>query len=170
MPATVITPELKRLIQDAKKAGKSSPEIARELLETRGIELDQRTISLAVAPKRIRVPGQSRTQDEAAEALLPHPPASPTLDEVEALEVEATYLQGLLAEALTTRDRVYVNAELRQTFAAIRAAKRAAREAAEVESSDTAWMVAKLKKFAGQEAPKDDAAPVSSQRDPAVGE
>lgn len=169
MPTSVLTPELKQLIDDAKRAGRSSRDIVSWLLETHGVEVDQRTISRAVAPKRIRVPGQSRTQDEAAEALLPHPPASPTLDEVEALEVEATYLQGLLAEALSTRDRVYVNAELRQTFAAIRAAKRAAREAAEVESSDTAWMVAKLKKFAGQD-PKDDAAPVSAQRDPAVGE
>ncbi|MGL4442641.1 MAG: hypothetical protein ACRCU1_03380 [Alsobacter sp.] len=84
-------------------------------------------------------------------------------------------LEAMLKTDLPTRDWVAANAELRQTFASLRHARRELREVKQTESADTAWMVAKLKRFAAMNAqsqphPDGDSVQLPEKPDSAVGE
>lgn len=157
-----VTSAASGLIAAGKKAGRSSRDIAGTIRENLGIELDQRTISrhakaLAGKPTEKKRPKLKPVPLEGPEPKPYKPPAPPadftaTLDEVDALEREADTLQRLLAVDLPPRDRASLTGELRQLFGAIRKAKHAAKQAADAEDADVAWMVAKMKRHAANNA------------------
>lgn len=106
------------------------------------------------APKPPAKTKKKPERDPAPPRAMPEPrfesgegAVEPTLDEIEALEREARRLQRLLQIDLTAKDRAALNSELRQTFGAIRKAQGARQEAAKLENADTAWVLAKLKRF-----------------------
>ncbi len=173
MPTHRITSEASARIVAGKKAGKSSRAVAQELKDELGIELDQRTISRHVGkigeqppPVAPKMPRRPRADEDDDPGFEPHPPATPTLDEVTALETEVSYLQVLLANPLPPRDRTALNAELRQTFASIRMAKKAIKDAQDSEDEDVTWMIAKLKRFAAMNAQTDDAPQPAADDEP----
>lgn len=173
-----VTSGASQLILREKRAGKSSRDIAKKLLDELGVTLDQRTISRHVA--RIEGKAQKRAPEPApTPKVKPRPKARPertstervpipsstgetTLDEVEALERQVLKLQVLLEEDLPPKDRAALTGELRQTFASIRKAVTAKKQLAATSNSDAEWVLAKLRRFdamnRGAEAPVDDGA------------
>lgn len=147
MPAHRVTAEAASRILEWKKQGRSSRDIAGSLLSEFGIQLDQRTIS-RYAKRGRPDPGRSRPIPARPEPISVPESTEGPLDEVATLERQVEQLRSMLEVDLPPRDWAALNAELRQTFGAIRKAKKATREAAALESADTSWVVAKLKRFA----------------------
>lgn len=173
MPTHRVTPAATEVIRRGKAQGKSSRELAAILKDTLGIEIDQRTISRHAK----NIPGKGkkgpRVRDQLDGAwpagpprpspppspLRPEPDASlelnagvkdlaPTLNEVAALEREVIRLQNILATDIPNRDRVALQAELRQSMKSIRLATSAAKKAQTVDDLEVAATVTKLKRFA----------------------
>ncbi len=158
MPNHIITPAASELIRTEKAAGKSSRDIAKILADRLGIEIDQRTVSRHMQ-KLAPVLGAKPRSVEVAPAAPREPAEVDSIDEIEALERQVVTLLGLLEGDIPNRDRVAINAELRQTYGSIRKAKSARREEAAIQSADAAWVLAKLKRFdamAGEGAEQDD--------------
>ena len=178
MPAYKVTAETVAQIRAWKAEGRSSRDIASTLLNERGIKLDQRTISTYARPthpdpvaKVSKVPRLARIGPVAAPIAQAVPSAE--LDEIQTLEAQAVAIKAMLedpAGELTPRDWAALNGELRQTFNSIRKAKAAQQLAAQSESADVSWVVAKLKRFAEQNKTDAGAADLSEERDPAIGE
>ena len=161
MPVHRVTSAASGLITSGKAAGKSSRQIAADIFDQFGIRLDQRTISRHV--KAIDGKYQKRADEQPRTSKAPKAKATPAkhatrrqdepadetedLDEVTELRRQARQLAGLLKGDLTPKDRAALNAELRQTFASIRKADVARRQAETGGNADTAWVVAKLRRF-----------------------
>lgn len=173
MPTHRVTPAATEVIRRGKAQGKSSRELAAILKDTLGIEIDQRTISRHAknTPAKGKKGPRVRHQvDGAGPAGPPRPPPppppprpepdaslelnagvndlAPTLNEVAALEREVIRLQNILATGIPNRDRVALQAELRQSMKSIRLATSAAKKAQTVEDLEVAATVTKLKRFA----------------------
>jgi hypothetical protein len=175
VPSHRITADAGDAICRWKQAGKSSRDIAAQLAEQFGIQVDQRTISRYVGRVREKpAPKRQETRQEPTPDLADQEPApEPTLDEIEALERRATRLQQLLARdgSMPIRDMAAINAELRQTFAAIRKARAAKQEQTNVLSAEAQATLARIRKFQAQnqaypeEPPKDVPIPAATGTD-----
>lgn len=164
-----VTTEASAVIQAAKAAGKSSREIAAELKDQLGIELDQRTISRHVAliegrkqkrqPKRAgKAPGKAKAKPVAVPATSRTEP----LNEIKTLEARAREFEAILQQKLPLRDRIAASKELRDCFAQIRAAQGGPNGNADGKAAqDAAWVVQKLRRLVKNtpETPPEAAAP-----------
>jgi hypothetical protein len=179
MPSYKITAEIAAQIKAWTAEGRSSRDIASTLLNKHGVKVDRRTISTYARPthpdpvaKVSKLPKLARIGPVATPVAQAAPSAE--LDEIQTLEAQAVAIKTMLedpAGELTPRDWAALNGELRQTFNSIRKAKAAQQLAAQSESADVSWVVAKLKRFAEQN--KTDAgasADLSEERDSAIGE
>ncbi len=157
MGAHSVTPQASELIQSLRREGQSYRECARIVEERLSIRLSHVAIKRHVdslAGKKRNQPEElaqraARRAGEVLNAGLPAPEAPPrdVLGEIEALEREAEELQRLLGGVMPHRDRTALGAELRATFASIRKAREAEKAAFEAQDSDTAWTMAKLRRF-----------------------
>jgi hypothetical protein len=176
MPGQRVTAEVVGLIRAWKLEGRSSRDIAATLLNQHNIKLDQRTISTYAKPTHpepvARLSKPIKAQPKPAERVPVAEPSTP-LDEIETLEAQARSIKTMLEDPgseLTPRDWAALNGELRQTFNSIRKAKAAQQIAAQGESADVSWVVAKLKRFAEQNKQDGTVADIPEERDTAIGE
>ena len=178
MGRKTVTNDAAQLIAELYDAGTSTRDIARVVRERLGLDLNQSTIVRHLGRSK---PAPTRARAHGNAPHVPRPPEAlePTLDEIPALERRARRLQELLddEDALTgARDVCALNAELRQTFASIRKARAAQREAAGILSADAQATLARIRKFQQQNqsyptavaepAPQDAPVPAATGTDP----
>lgn len=160
MPGFKITEPMGRAIRQAKAAGASGRAIAEQIGESFGTPIDQRSINRYLKAN----PGKPSKNRPEHVPTAPRPDDGKALDEIETLQARVRDLNERLSDAdIEPRLIAPLNAELRQTFASIRKADKARTEAKSRASGDTAWVVAKLKRFVsmkatGGAAKEDDAA------------
>lgn len=170
MPAHSVTPEVSELIQKLKEQGESLRDIAKIASERLEKPISHTAIKRhldSIAGRKRERPLEAARLEAQRAGQAPQPPESaedrPILGEIEALEREATKIQQLLGTSMPHRDRTALQAELRATYASIRKAREAEREEAEAQDVDTAWTMAKLKRFdrMNSGAPIEDDAPTT---------
>jgi hypothetical protein len=142
-----ITAAIGKAIRAAKDAGRSDRAIAKEIAETFGVSLSHRAVGqyLQKTPAKVsriaRQPASNREDPQPSQA-------GGALDEISTLQERVRDLNERLSDPdVEPRLIAPLNAELRQTFASIRKADKARTEAKSRASGDTAWVVAKLKRF-----------------------
>lgn len=144
-----ITAAIGKAIRAAKDAGRSDRAIAKEIAEAYGISLSHRAVGQYLQKTPAKTPRTSRESDTSREGE----PSQSTLDEIETLQERVRDLNERLSDPdIEPRLIAPLNAELRQTFASIRKADKARAEAKSRASGDTAWVVAKLKRFVSMKA------------------
>jgi hypothetical protein len=161
MPVNRITTEASALIQAEKAAGKTSRDIAAAVNDQLGIALDQRSISRHLArlegktqKRKPKAPKKASAKPTAPKSAGRKAKAAAPLDEIPTLEARAVALKTQLDNSakLTPPDIAKLNAELRQTFAAIRKAKDWGSRGKTGTNQDTAWVIAKLQRLAASTA------------------
>lgn len=148
MPFPKITAKIAETIKAGSLRGLSSAALSALVLQEHNIAIDRSSITRylgANAPKLVRAAPKP--------PITSAPPASDTeqstpLDEISTLQARIRDLNYRLNDPdVEPRLIAPLNAELRQTFASIRKADKARTEAKAKASGDTAWVVAKLRRF-----------------------
>lgn len=143
-----ITAVIGRAIREAKRAGRSDRAIAQEIGDQFGVSLSHRAIGQYIQKTPLDRPETDGKPQSIRPAPSSHPGTSPVLDEIETLQARIRDLNDRLSDPdVEPRLIAPLNAELRQTFASIRKADKARTEAKAKASGDTAWVVAKLRRF-----------------------
>jgi hypothetical protein len=180
VPKHKITADAAIKIARWSKSGKSAREIAR-LLKVQGLQIDQRSVSRFIT--RCDEPRLGSFDPQESPPESPNKPPQETeisisLDEIAALELRARRIQEVLRDdaAIPIRDMVALNAELRQTFASLRKARAAQREAVGILSADAQATLDRIRKFQRQNqsypatveepAPQDAPIPAATGTDP----
>ncbi len=144
-----ITEPMGRAIRTAKAAGASGRAIAEQIAASFGVQIDQRSINRYLKAN----PGKPARKRPEPAPDASHPTEDQPLDEIDTLRARVRDLNERLSDpAIEPRLIAPLNSELRQTFASIRKADKARTEAKSRASGDTAWVVAKLKRFVSMKA------------------
>jgi hypothetical protein len=157
-----ITAVIGRAIKAAKAAGRSDRAIAQEIAEQHGVSISHRAVGQYLKKTSARAAPTGVAPRPMRSEPASHRTASSALDEIETLQARIQDLNDRLSDPdVEPRLIAPLNAELRQTFASIRKADKARTEAKARASGDTAWVVAKLRRFVsmngtGGAAAKDD--------------